>query len=80
MSDQPEQVWRRQEIESPCVRVCVIHPAADICVACFRTRKEIATWSRMAPEDRSRLMQELPGRIHQIAKRRGGRAGRVAKD
>ncbi len=57
-----EDVWRREEIESPCVKVCVIHPGAGICVGCFRTGDEIAGWSRMTPEERGAVMADLPGR------------------
>lgn len=69
-----DEVWRRNEIESPCLRVCVIHQEAGLCVGCFRTREEIARWSRMTPEERRAIMDEAPGRRSQIAKRRGGRA------
>lgn len=71
-----ENVWSRKEIESPCVRICVVHPEARICVGCHRTIEEIGAWSRMSPEDRRAIMAELPGRAHLLTKRRGGRAGR----
>lgn len=66
-------VWQRDEIESPCVQVCVIHPQARICIGCHRTGEEIARWSRMSAEERRALMAELPGREGQLARRRGGR-------
>ena len=48
-----ENPWKRNEIESPCVRICVVHPEARICTGCYRTTDEIARWSRMsAPERR----------------------------
>ena len=37
-------VWRRAEIESPCVNVCVLHPGAKICVGCLRTGEKPARW------------------------------------
>lgn len=55
-------VWRRAEVESPCVNVCVLHPQARICVGCFRTGDEIASWSRMTPERRREIMADLPAR------------------
>ncbi|SFH76505.1 DUF1289 domain-containing protein [Albimonas pacifica] len=55
-------VWRRAEIESPCVNVCVLHPAAKICVGCFRTGEEIAAWSRMTSERRREIMAGLAER------------------
>jgi len=72
-------IWQRDEIDSPCVKICVIHPRAGICAGCYRTL-EIAAWSAMAPESRAQLMTELPGRASQLKKRRGGREGRLAAD
>ncbi len=72
-----EEVWRRQEVESPCIRVCVIHPVERICIGCYRSAEEIAGWSRMTPEERRRIMAELPARAPLLRKRRGGRAARV---
>jgi hypothetical protein len=72
-----DEVWKRAEIESPCVKVCVIHPEARICAGCYRTIEEIGTWSRITPEERRRIMAELPGRAGALRVRRGGRRGRL---
>lgn len=69
-----DDIWKRDEIASPCVKVCVIHPVERICAGCYRTVDEIAAWSRMAPEERARIMGELPERAPRLTKRRGGRA------
>ncbi|MEM9715441.1 MAG: DUF1289 domain-containing protein [Pseudomonadota bacterium] len=72
-----DEVWSRDEIESPCVKVCVIHEESGLCMGCYRTRHEIAGWSRLTSEDRSALMEELPDRASQIkGRRRGGRMAR----
>lgn len=76
---QSDDIWRRAEIESPCIKVCVIHPEARICVGCHRTIEEIAAWSRLTPEDRRAVMAELAGRARSLARRRGGRASRLAR-
>lgn len=73
-------IWKRQEIESPCVKLCVMHESAGICTGCHRTRDEIAGWGRMTPEDRRAVMETLPGRANLLKKRRGGRAGRLSRD
>lgn len=73
-----DEVWKRQEVESPCVKICVIHPAERICIGCLRTADEIAAWGRMPPEARSAVMAELPARAPRLARRRGGRSGRTA--
>lgn len=75
-----DEVWKRPEIESPCVRVCVVHPAEGICVGCYRSIDEIADWSRMSPEDRRRIMAELPARAPRLTQRRGGRSARRGID
>ncbi len=72
-----DDIWSRDEVQSPCVKVCVVHPAARICVGCLRTIDEIAAWSLMTHEGRAAVMAELPGRAPLLAQRRGGRAGRV---
>ncbi len=78
MRDLPDQVWKRNEVESPCVKLCTIHPTERICVGCFRTIDEIAGWSRMEPERRRAVMAELPTRAPRLALRRGGRAARLS--
>jgi predicted Fe-S protein YdhL (DUF1289 family) len=72
-----DDIWRRDEIESPCIKVCLIHPEARICTGCYRTIDEIGGWTRLAPEDRRRIMDDLPSRAAQLRQRRGGRAGRL---
>jgi predicted Fe-S protein YdhL (DUF1289 family) len=74
-----DEVWKRDEIASPCVKVCVIHPEARLCVGCHRSIEEISVWSRLSPEARAAIMAELPGRAGQIARRRGGRSGREGR-
>ena len=47
-----DDLWRRDEIESPCTNICQIHPGARICIGCLRTGEEIAAWSRLSAERR----------------------------
>jgi predicted Fe-S protein YdhL (DUF1289 family) len=70
-------VWKRNEIDSPCVEICVVHPRERICTGCYRTIDEITAWSKMEPEERQRIMAELPTRAPQLKKRRGGRYARL---
>jgi uncharacterized protein len=72
-----DELWKRQEIDSPCVKICVIHPEARLCVGCLRSIDEIGVWSRLTPEARRAIMADLPARAGQITKRRGGRLGRT---
>lgn len=74
-----DDVWRRAEIESPCVKICVIHPEARICVGCSRTGDEIARWASMTADQRREIMQDLPARGAGLTRRRGGRANRLKR-
>lgn len=76
-SENTDHIWARAEIESPCIKICVIEPKSRLCTGCLRSIDEIGAWSRMTPEARSAVMAELPGRAGKITKRRGGRAARL---
>lgn len=69
-----DEIWQRDEIESPCIKICVVHPDARICIGCHRTPDEIAMWSRISPEDRREVMDMLSERKNLLPGRRGGRA------
>lgn len=72
-----DEIWKRAEIESPCVKICVIHPEARLCVGCYRSIEEIGAWSRLSAEARHGIMADLPARASKLTKRRGGRAARL---
>lgn len=72
-----DEVWKRAEIESPCVKLCVIERDSRLCLGCHRSIDEITAWSRLTPDQRRDIMTDLPNRKPQPAKRRGGRAGRL---
>ncbi|KIN64107.1 DUF1289 domain containing protein [Sulfitobacter noctilucicola] len=73
-----DSIWKRDEIESPCIKICVVHPKARLCTGCLRSIDEIGQWSRMSAQERRDIMAELPTRAGQLTKRRGGRAARLA--
>ena len=74
-----DDVWKRDEIESPCVKICVIHPEARICIGCHRTGDEIARWSRLDPAERRDIMDALPARGSTLTRRSGGRKARIKR-
>ncbi|WP_283178775.1 DUF1289 domain-containing protein [Gemmobacter sp. 24YEA27] len=74
-----DDIWARNEIESPCVKICVIHSDAKICVGCYRSLSEIGAWSSITASERRRIMDELPSRAASLVKRRGGRAARLGR-
>jgi|TARA_R110002124_G_scaffold248912_2_gene414057 predicted Fe-S protein YdhL (DUF1289 family) len=79
VTENTDHIWTRAEVESPCIKICVIHAESRLCTGCLRSIDEIAAWSRMSPEARSAVMAELPDRAGQITKRRGGRAARLKR-
>jgi predicted Fe-S protein YdhL (DUF1289 family) len=77
MNELNNQVWQRDEIESPCVKICVVHPKERICTGCLRSIEEIGAWSRMSHEERREIIDVLPARADRFKVRRGGRAARL---
>lgn len=71
-----DELYKRAEIESPCVKICVIERESGLCVGCLRSGDEIARWSAMSPEERRAIMAQLPDRKGLVSRRRGGRKGR----
>jgi len=49
-------------MKSPCVKVCIMDPARDVCMGCARTLDEIARWALMTDDERGAVMQALPER------------------
>ncbi|MCG7622427.1 MULTISPECIES: DUF1289 domain-containing protein [unclassified Epibacterium] len=74
-----DDVWKRQEIESPCIKLCVIHPETRLCTGCARSIDEITRWSKMSAPERAEVMAELPSRSAAPKGRRGGRAARSGR-
>lgn len=72
-----DDIWNRDEVQSPCVRICVVHPVERICTGCLRSIDEITQWSRMTNAQRAEVMEALPDRAPLLSKRRGGRSARL---
>jgi predicted Fe-S protein YdhL (DUF1289 family) len=53
---------RPSSTETPCNKVCVIDAACGLCIGCGRTLAEIGGWITMTPDERRRIMAELPAR------------------
>ncbi len=53
-------------IATPCIKVCIVDPESSLCLGCYRTLMEIGGWSRLAEDERARLMAELPERRSRI--------------
>lgn len=74
-----DEVWKRDEVDSPCIKICVIHPESRLCTGCLRSIDEIAAWARMSPQARRDVMEALPSRAPLLKQRRGGRSGRLQR-
>ena len=72
-----DEIRPRDKIESPCIRVCVIHPVEGLCTGCLRTLDEIVAWSQMTPEARRTVMAGLEARRPRLRRTRGGRSDPV---
>lgn len=53
-------------IRTPCVKVCVVDGESGLCLGCYRTLQEVASWARFSEAERDRLMDELPMRRDRI--------------
>ena len=61
------------DIESPCIKTCVVDPTSRLCVGCGRTLAEIGGWIGFTPQERRRIMAELPARLAKLAAERNDR-------
>jgi uncharacterized protein len=71
------------DIETPCVKICVLEPETGFCIGCGRTRGEIASWLGLSATERHSLVVALPERMATLTlrkTRRGGRRGRLAAE
>jgi predicted Fe-S protein YdhL (DUF1289 family) len=53
-------------IKTPCIKVCVVDGESGLCLGCFRTLNEVASWARFSDAEREALMAELPSRRGRI--------------
>lgn len=74
-----DDIWKRDEIDSPCQKICVIHPDAGLCIGCNRSLDEIARWSGMTPDERQVILAALPARTPLLRAKRRGRARKLSE-
>lgn len=60
MDNDIDKIWKREEIESPCVNTCVIHKDSGLCIGCYRREDEIFNWSDLSKKERSDIIASLP--------------------
>ncbi len=69
------EVWRRKEVQSPCVNICVIHRESGLCMGCLRSAEEIASWGKIGNRERESILAALPARAPKIRGKRRKRRG-----
>ena len=53
-------------METPCVKICAMHPATGLCTGCGRSLEEIGAWLNLSDEERRRIMNALPERMKKL--------------
>ncbi|MEN9856135.1 MAG: hypothetical protein RLZZ157_1261 [Pseudomonadota bacterium] len=53
-------------ITSPCIQVCCVEPKSGLCLGCYRTLAEIATWGKKSETERADILTQLPSRIQRL--------------
>ena len=54
-------------VPSPCISVCSMDEASGWCTGCLRTLDEIAAWSTLDDQAKSRVWARLPARRAALA-------------
>ena len=53
-------------IATPCVKVCIVDGESGLCLGCYRTLGEVASWSALAEAERDEIIAALPARRSRI--------------
>jgi uncharacterized protein len=65
--------------ETPCTRVCVVHPTRALCIGCGRSLDEIARWMDYSAGERVRIMAQLPARLAALSAAAGAPVAAAAR-
>lgn len=49
-------------VASPCIRICTLDAAGQVCLGCFRNLDEIGRWMQLSDAERAQVMARLPER------------------
>jgi predicted Fe-S protein YdhL (DUF1289 family) len=47
------------DIESPCVRVCILDRVQRLCIGCYRNLDEISYWTRYSNAQRREVLAQI---------------------
>ncbi|MGE5538559.1 MAG: DUF1289 domain-containing protein [Gemmatimonas sp.] len=51
-----------EPVASPCVHVCCLDLATDLCIGCFRNRDELARWPTLSALEKRRVLHLVAAR------------------
>jgi hypothetical protein len=68
-----------QDIDTPCIKLCVVDPDSGFCIGCGRSRSEIAGWIAMDRAERREVMQGLPARLETLTRHKRRKGGARAR-
>jgi predicted Fe-S protein YdhL (DUF1289 family) len=57
-----------QTIDTPCKKICALHPDQQLCTGCGRTLAEIERWTALSPAERIGLIQVAKERLAALGK------------
>ncbi len=55
-----------RSIATPCVKVCIVDGASNLCLGCGRSLPEIAAWTRYTDQERAEITASLPARLREL--------------
>ena len=62
MSAEPHADGAMTAVPSPCNSICTIDATLGVCIGCYRTLDEIATWMRLSDDRKREIVRALPAR------------------
>ena len=55
-------------VASPCNSICTIDAATRLCIGCYRSLDEIASWMQLSDEQKREVIRALPARREREAR------------
>lgn len=49
----------KEMVESPCIKICYMDEAQNLCVGCYRTLDEIARWGMASDAEKKEILKEI---------------------
>jgi hypothetical protein len=57
-------------IETPCTKICTLHPTLQICIGCGRDLTEIGRWSQLSARERAAVTDTARERLALMSRTR----------